>query len=224
MSCWALIALKSFACGKSRLAQVLSPAEREALSRKMFEHVVRALEAAHEIDGIAIVTQETAALPAAALGLSDPGGGLNAALASGAQRLAALGASELLVLHADLPLLAADEIDDFIVSSRRSGLGLASDRIGHGSNAIFVAPPLAFDFCFGRYSFARHQQQARERGLQPFIARSPGFAFDIDEPADLEALLAAHGERFATTLDAWKPTPWTTRLNDCSTLPATEHG
>jgi 2-phospho-L-lactate guanylyltransferase len=224
MSCWALIALKSFACGKSRLAQVLSPAEREVFSRKMFEHVVQALQAAREVDGIAIVTPESSAVPAVALALSDPGGGLNAALASGAKRLAALGANELLVLHADLPLLAADEIDDFIAGSRHSGLGLASDRIGHGTNAVFVAPPSAIEFCFGRYSFARHQQQARERGLQPFIARSPGFAFDVDEPADLEALLTAHGERFATTLDAWKPTPWTTRLNNCSSLPATEHG
>ena len=224
MSCWALIALKSFTCGKSRLAQVLSPDSREALSRSMLDHVVQALQASREVDGIAIVTPECAALPASVLVLHDPGGGLNAALASGAKQLAALGASELLVLHADLPLLAPDEVDDFIASARRSGLGLASDRIGHGTNAIFVAPPRAIEFCFGRYSFARHQQQARERGLQPFIARSAGFAFDIDEPADLEALLAAHGERFATTLDAWKPTPWTTRLNDCSTLPATEHG
>lgn len=215
MSCWALIALKSFACGKSRLAQVLSPQAREALSRTMFEHVVQALQASREVDGIAIVTQQTTAVPAAALALDDPGGGLNAALASGAKQLAALGAQELLVLHADLPLLASDEIDDFIVSSRRSGLGLASDRIGHGTNAVFVAPPLALDFCFGRYSFARHCSQARERGWQPFIARSPGFAFDIDEPADLTALPAAHGEHFASTLDAWKPTPWTTPSNDC---------
>ena len=97
MSCWALIALKSFACGKSRLAQVLSPAEREVFSRKMFEHVVQALQAAREVDGIAIVTPESSAVPAVALALSDPGGGLNAALASGAKRLAALGANELLM-------------------------------------------------------------------------------------------------------------------------------
>lgn len=215
MSCWALIALKTFACGKSRLAQVLSLAQRESFSRTMLEHVVRSLAAAHEIDGIAIVTQERAALPAAALALHDPGGGLNAALASGARQLGAAGANELLVLHADLPLLAADEIDEFVVRSRDSGLGLASDRIGHGTNAVFVAPPLAFDFCFGRYSFARHQQQARERGLLPCIARSPGFAFDVDEPADLAALRAAHGEHFAPTLDAWKATPWTTPSIDC---------
>lgn len=224
MSCWALIALKSFSCGKSRLAQVLSLAERESFSRHMLEQVLRSLAAAHEVDGIAIVTQESATLPATVLRLRDPGGGLNAALASGARQLAAMGVHELLVLHADLPLLAPDEIDDFIASSRRSGLGLASDRIGHGTNAVFVAPPLAFEFCFGRYSFARHRQQARERGLQPFIAASRGFAFDIDEPADLAALLAAHGEHFATTLHAWKSTPWTTPSNDCSSLPATEPG
>jgi 2-phospho-L-lactate guanylyltransferase len=222
MSCWALIALKSFACGKTRLAQVLPLPEREALSRRMLDQVVCALQAAHEVDGIAIVTQQAGPLPANVLPLPDPGGGLNAALASGARQLAAIGATELLVLHADLPLLAADEIDDFIVQARRTGLGLASDRIGHGTNAVFVAPPLAFDFCFGRYSFMRHRQQARERGLQPFVASAPGFAFDIDEPADLAALLAAHGEHFAPTLDAWKPMPWTTRLNDCSASPATQ--
>lgn len=224
MSCWALIALKSFDCGKSRLARMLPLAERAALSRQMLDHVVRSLQAAHEVGDIAIVTAQAGPLPAGVHLLGDPGAGLNAALTSGAQQLAALGAQELLVLHADLPLLAADEIDDFIVQARRSGLGLASDRIGHGTNAIYAAPPLALDFCFGRYSFDRHRRQARARGLQPYIARSPGFAFDIDEPADLAALRAAQGERYATPLDARKPTPWTTPLNDCSALPATEHG
>ena len=40
MSRWALIPIKGFDRGKSRLSQVLPPSEREALTRELFEHVV----------------------------------------------------------------------------------------------------------------------------------------------------------------------------------------
>lgn len=225
MNCWVLLALKTLDHGKSRLAGVLSPAQRAALIRTMLDHVLAALQASRQIAGIAIVTQETRALPAAAaLALPDPGLGLNSAIASGARTLAALGARELLVLHPDLPLLRPDEIDAFIARGRQTGLALAPDRRGSGTNAVFVSPPNRFDFCFGRSSFERHVRLARKHGLEPAIVRLPGFAFDIDEPADLAALLDDHGDQFAFAFDSRSSTTWTTRSKDCSPLPAAEHG
>lgn len=224
MSCWALLALKTVDRGKSRLAGVLSPAQRGALIRAMLDRVVEALQASRAIDGIAIVTAETRTLPAAARALPDPGRGLNPAITSGARALVARGAHELLVLHPDLPLLHPDEIDTFVARGREAGMALASDRRGSGTNAVFVSPPDGFAFCFGKSSFERHLCVAREKGLEPAIVRLPGLAFDVDEPADLAELLDDHGDRFAFAPDSWSSTTWPKRSKGCSPLPVTEPG
>ena len=56
MSRWALIPVKGFERGKSRLAEVLEPEQREAFSRELFEHVVRVLQASPSVDGVAVVS------------------------------------------------------------------------------------------------------------------------------------------------------------------------
>jgi len=56
MSRWALIPVKGFDRGKSRLSDVLPPRERAAFTRELFEHVVRVLRESPSIDGIAIVS------------------------------------------------------------------------------------------------------------------------------------------------------------------------
>jgi len=223
MTCWALLALKAFDRGKTRLAPMLAPAEREAIVRAMLQHVVQALEASREIAGVAIVTQEAAPLPVAALMLPDDGRGLNEAIASGVRTLAALGVDELLVLHPDLPLLSAAEVDAFVAQGRQAGLGLAPDRHGSGTNAVFLPLSCRFEFCFGRSSFERHLRVARALGREPAIVRLDGFVFDVDEPSDLAALREKHGHRLATALDPRSTTTWASSLKNCSSEPATAH-
>ena len=110
MTCWALLAVKPPHLGKSRLASVLSGAQRERLIRVMLARVLDALDAAEEIDQIAVVTPATELLPRGVIALDDPGGGLNHALGAGRRALIARGADEVLVLHADLPSLSAAAI------------------------------------------------------------------------------------------------------------------
>lgn len=222
--CWALLALKALPEGKSRLTGVLSRTQREQLIRAMLASVIDALAAARELAGIAVVTPQAEVLPAGVLALPDPGAGLNHALASGAGRLEALGARELLVLHTDLPLLDADEIDAFITASRPSGLGLAPDRRGSGTNGLFLALPSAFRFRFGAASLQQHVLEARLHGLRASIAPLPGFAFDVDEPADLAGLLDARGGRLHRPFLPTRSPTWTTSPHDFSPLRLAEHG
>ena len=224
MNCWALLALKAFDRGKTRLAPALGPAERAAVVRAMLRHVVRTLEASRHIAGIAIVTQETGPLPVAARVLPDRGRGLNEAIADGARALAALGADELLVLHPDLPLLRTAEVDEFVVQGRHSGLGLAPDRHGSGTNAVFLRLPRDFEFCFGPSSFERHLRVARQHGVEPAIVRLDGFVFDVDEPPDLAAWREAHGARPDLAIDPRSPTTWAPSSNPCSSKHAAAHG
>jgi 2-phospho-L-lactate guanylyltransferase len=224
MNCWALLALKPLDRGKSRLAAVLSPAQRGALIRTMLDLVIHAMERSRQIAGIAMVTREVGTLPPAALVLPDRGLGLNQAVADSARTLVGLGARELLVLHPDLPLLRPGEIDAFIARGRDTGFAIAPDRHGMGTNALFLSPPNPFDFCFGRRSFERHLRAARKRGLDSTIVWLPGFALDIDEPADLAALRDYDGDLFASADRSWSSSKWTTSRNDCWRLPVTGRG
>ena len=78
MSRWALIPIKGFDRGKSRLSEVLAPLERAQLARDLFEHVVRVLRASPAIDEIAVVSdspeaREHAARLGVALSLTPTG-------------------------------------------------------------------------------------------------------------------------------------------------------
>ncbi|MCK0508091.1 2-phospho-L-lactate guanylyltransferase [Aromatoleum anaerobium] len=188
MSCWALVPLKARRFGKSRLAGVLDDAERASLVQSMLERVLAALADAREIDRIAVVCCEPERVPPAILSLPDSGQGLNDALAAGASRLWARGADELLVIHADLPLVRAADIDCFVRCGRSQGMALAADRHGSGTNALFVAGVTDFSFQFGAHSLSRHLAAAHARGIAPALPELDSLAFDIDTPADLACL------------------------------------
>ncbi|CAB1370864.1 2-phospho-L-lactate guanylyltransferase [Denitratisoma oestradiolicum] len=197
MTCWALIPLKTRSEGKGRLAGVLSPVQRQQMARLMLEHVVAVLADATSIDGIAVVSADPVELGPEVLRLADPGCGLNVAVSSGVMELERRGVSEVLVLHADLPLLTAADIDALVAAGRETGLALAPDRNAQGTNAIHLALPGRFTFHFGPMSFTRHQAEALRADRTAAVVTRPGLGFDVDEPADLEALIARGGARYA---------------------------
>ena len=196
MSCWALIALKTAASAKGRLSETLPAEQRIRLVHLMFEQVLDALRAARHIDGIAVVTTD----PMNAsdiLCISDPGGGLNAALTQGAATLAERGVDEILLLHADLPLATPEEIDTLIQAGRTHGLALATDKLGQGTNALYAPLPLTLPLRFGIGSCQQHQNEATRQHRTIEKLTLPGLAFDIDEPQDLQRLSVISPQRYA---------------------------
>lgn len=224
MNCWALLALKPPHLGKSRLSGTLSRRQREHLVITMFEHVLETLNAALEIDRVAVITPNPEILPQGVLALEDRGAGLNQALDDGRDALLAFGATELLVLHADLPWLKPAEVDGFVRLGRGAGLALAPDHHGSGTNAVFLTQPDRFDFHFGNSSFRQHLMEARSRGFEPIINAPHGFAVDIDEPADLQHYLDTRSGLLEPFLSSWSTTRWTARPKHFSPLHAAEHG
>jgi len=205
---WALVAIKARAECKGRLAGCIAPGARITLVRLMLERVLEALAGARTIHRVAVVTPERDTLPPEVLVLPDPGGGFNAALDAARRTLVGLGADELVVLPADLPLITSADVDRLVCHGRRTGFALTSDGAGVGTNALYLAPPAPFCFHFGCDSRSHHLNEAARLGLRPKLVRARGLEFDLDEFEDL-IRLSAEGAAPFTDLslfeaeDAW---------------------
>jgi 2-phospho-L-lactate guanylyltransferase len=186
MSIWAVIPVKASPESKSRLAGVLDAAEREALVDAMLARVIAAALGARNVARVALLGSARVAPPAGVAMLAEPGGGLNAAVAHALDAIAGRGASRIVFIHGDLPLVTARDLE-LLAAAPAGEIAIAPDRHGAGTNAISLPLPSArgFSFAFGPDSFARHVAEAGRLGLTVEEVHSPGLARDIDEPDDL---------------------------------------
>lgn len=183
---WALIPIKARGQGKTRLSGVLSEQERDGLVEAMLAHVVGVARGL--ATRVVLVGPERTGLDAGLDWIDDAGGGLNAALDHALAQVAgrADAPERVIVLPADLPCLAADEIER--LSQVPPGeVGIAPDRHGRGTNALSLPLPQAagFAFRYGIDSAARHREQTEVLGLNAVTITGPGLEKDIDEPGDL---------------------------------------
>lgn len=194
MNVWAIIPVKPFGLGKSRLAGVLGATERAELNRRLFQHVFATTAAALGSERVAVVTADgdlrAHAQARKAHAVPDPaGGGLNAALAEASRYACANGADSVLVLPSDLPLLQPEDIAALIAAlTPTKACVIAPDARELGTNALTLAAPPPDFFRFGEQSFAAHIEAARNHGVEPRIMRRPGLAFDLDTPDDYRQL------------------------------------
>jgi 2-phospho-L-lactate guanylyltransferase len=186
VTCWAVIPAKSSPESKSRLAKVLAAEARSALADAMLAHVVEAVSGATNIAQVCLLGSPRDGEYAGLLRLDDPGGGLNSAVQSALADAARRGADRVIMIHADLPLVTAHDLE-LLAAVPAGEIGIAADRHGTGTNAISLPIPeaAAFSFAFGPDSFARHNAEAERLGLRVEEIRSPGLAKDVDEPEDL---------------------------------------
>lgn len=185
MIAWhALVPIKQGANGKSRLAPILSEEERNALALRMARHVVSELEASGAFAQITILSAQR---PEWWRGnwSEDRGRGLNLELAAWRETV---GKSPILIVHADLPLLRAGEINQLLAIAAAQGVALATDRAGRGSNALAIADHRSFAFRFGPDSRDRHAAQVPVLAVLDLT----GLSADVDTPEDL-AFARAHG-------------------------------
>ena len=194
----ALLALKDLSQAKTRLAGLLGSPERQALAQAMAEDVIAVLAVHPDITQIILVSNDpSAAMLAARYGAQCWAeselacSGLNALLQRASERLLASADDTVLVLHADLPLLEADDISAALALHRQSGgLVIACDRQGTGTNLLAFNRASMPQFCFGTDSCAEYSERALRAGVPLQLLQRPGLAADVDEPADLDHLMA----------------------------------
>lgn len=195
MTSWIIIPVKGPDEGKMRLASVLDAPARTALVKAMLERVVGAARDARMADTVCLVGSSRHGLPESLMLLPDPGQGLNPALASAFATAHDAGASQVLVLFADLPQVTALDIE-LMLAVPAGQIAIAPDRHGTGTNALCLPLPAArdFAFAFGPDSFAAHNREAARLGLGIEEVHSRGLAHDIDEPDDLPDAGALMGD------------------------------
>lgn len=191
-SIFTIIPAKPFAESKTRLNTILSVSQRVRLSRFL---LMRTIKTARAVSDVVVVSRSqkvrvlAKALGAWALVETEPN--LNGAILQGLTWVLAKKTTTALVLPADLPTLTTNELQSLISVGLTTtpNIIIAPCHKQEGTNALLLSPPNLILPAFGQGSFLLHQQRATEAGLTPHIYRSPGFALDLDTPADWHALV-----------------------------------
>ena len=184
-----LVPAKGLSRAKSRLGAWLEAPERRELVLAMLADVLRATAAWP--DRFVVTDDAVLAEMAAALGclpLADPGDGLNAALRAGTAHAAQAGATKLLVLLSDVPLVAEEDVGRLF--SLRAAVVVAPSPDG-GTTALVRRPPGAIDPAFGPGSAALHTEAARRAGLPVHVSAPPSLSLDVDGLPELQQLAMA---------------------------------
>lgn len=190
-----LLPIKDLRNAKQRLVPLLSPQERVAIAQAMLADTMRAVREVKQADKIFVVTNYAPAMQMA----EENGWELlreetqiseSVSVDAASHQCAELGITSLLRLPLDVPLVQASDIDELLeVQCAAPALVIVPSRDGTGTNAIRRTPPALFPSHFGPGSFARHCAEAERAGAEILIRRNPRLEMDVDDEADLRALV-----------------------------------
>lgn len=178
-----LVPVKSFRDAKLRLSEVMGPAERAILARRM---ATRVIAAAGALPVSVVCDDHEVASFAESLGarvIWTPGLGLSGAVQAGVEVLAREGASDVIVAHSDLPL--ARRFEHVGAGSQVPTVTVVPDRSYDGTNVISVPAAAGFRFSYGRGSFTRHVAESRRLGIPVSLLHDERLTADVDVPLDL---------------------------------------
>jgi 2-phospho-L-lactate guanylyltransferase len=189
---WALVPIKAFDNAKTRLAEALSARQRHDFARAMAARVIGQLQQEQDLAGVSVVTSDrdvaafSRLLGALVIREDDPST-LTQAVAGGVSHLFGGGATAVLVVPADVPLIRADDISALVAGRTQADVTIVPSRDG-GTNALFLNADCPSLFAFGQDSAARHRGRAEAAGLSVQMRDFPLLAFDIDTIEDLREL------------------------------------
>lgn len=194
MTVFGVVPVKDLQGTKSRLAPIANPGARAGLTLYMMGRVLSALRGAG-VARSAVVSPDRLVLQMAAergaVPLRQESRGLNPALEEGRRWAIRGGASGMLILPSDLPLVEPDDVAALLEAAGDGPSGVISpDGAASGTNALLLKPPSALPFAFGPESYATHTQAARSLGVRLFVVEREHLAFDLDTEGDLARLEA----------------------------------
>jgi 2-phospho-L-lactate/phosphoenolpyruvate guanylyltransferase len=194
-----LIPVKNSSAAKQRLAAILDQPARTELAQAMLHDVVATVATWPRSPARALVTSDPFALELARQYdfeiIPDPANpGETGAVEMATRFCVVRGSDSTLVVPADIPLIQAGELDQILAYAPAEGSVLAPAADGRGTNAAFRRPADLFPLRFGNDSFKPHLAAARATGKACIVLQLPGIALDVDNPEDLQRVLAHPGE------------------------------
>lgn len=188
-----LIPVKDLARAKQRLSGLMTQEERTRLAWAMLETTFAAASAVKSVDRIAVVTLYPPALALAGKSgmeiiIETEQSSESASVDFGSKELIKRGATAVLRLPLDLPLIESEDLE-IILSYRNAGVVLVPSRDGTGTNAILRSPPDLFPSHFGPGSLAKHLEAAAKAQAECEVIQLPRIALDLDDQDDLVEFL-----------------------------------
>lgn len=191
MTVWAVLPVKPFSKGKSRLHGCMSAEEIYALNLSLFRETYQKLDASREIERILVVSQDeevleyTRQMGGVAL-QENKQSSLNEAVTQALETIQTNQPGMVLIVPADLPWMTVEDLDA-LFQLRRDGefIVIVPDHCQRGTNAILLSHPDLLVPQFGRHSFQKHTQQAINRSVALVVFLNKNIQRDLDTPQDL---------------------------------------
>ena len=194
MANWAIVPVKNLDISKSRLSDVLSVDARRELICSLLVRTLSALNESELIENTIVISNDKSVLQLAdnqevMTVQEDSPYNLNSALHQATLVTLTHGATGLLVLPADLPLLTREDVEKIVYAEDSNRLvRIVPDQHGVGTNALFIRPPGMLRYKFGKDSLSNHKEEAKRVRAELHVYRLSNVEFDIDDPDDLRRL------------------------------------
>lgn len=191
-----IVPVKDLSKAKERLSSILPQHLRTELAYAMLEDVLLALEGSKHADRKFIVTLDKKAIEIAKeIGieviLETEQNGESASVDYASQIAKNMGATSVLVIPGDAPLIQSKDID-FILEKEKSDPSIifVPARDEYGTNAILRKPPDAIRSIFGNDSFNKHKDESDKNNVPYESYENSRIGLDIDRPEDLKELVS----------------------------------
>jgi 2-phospho-L-lactate guanylyltransferase len=200
-----LIPFKSLATAKQRLAAALDQRQRSQLAEAMLCDVMAAAAGVADRIDVALVTgdarTQTLAREFGFLVIEDERNkSETAAIAMATAWCEERGYDTTLVVPADIPLMTSVELHRVLDAAPEEGAVFVPAYDRRGSNCILRRPASLIPLRFGNDSFLPHCEAMKKTGKELVILEMAGIGLDIDNPHELEMLVARQGETRAQRL------------------------
>jgi 2-phospho-L-lactate guanylyltransferase len=187
-----VVPIKAFESAKTRLSDRLDADQRACLAQACADRVLIAVADCPSVDlRLAVVDTDLAAKMARHRNfevLQRPDlFGQSAAVGAGFSAAMKRGATNILTVSADVPLVRPKDIEEML-HAKPPVLVMVSDREGLGTNAMRLDPAIDMRLHFGPDSLSMHNREAAALRLAVKVIDNRRVRLDIDTPDDIDAL------------------------------------
>jgi 2-phospho-L-lactate guanylyltransferase len=198
MNIFAIIPVKKLDNAKSRLSPLLTNDERKQFCLKMLEDILKTVKSTKRIKQTVVVSNDPEVFHVTknfeATYLKEKEAGLNEAVFEAIDWCIDGGATSVLVLPADIPLVMPRDLNRILALGEKASMVISPSRGGKGTNALLLTPPNVCPTFYGSCSFQRHLEEASKRGISYRSFESPRIALDIDTVDDLKDFISTNAK------------------------------